>query len=157
MPILFLFFWIVLNGRMTLEVVALGVFVSVIMSLFAYRIIGASPKTELHVWRKFGTYFIPYVTILVVGVIKANVQMIRLILSPSAKVSPRIVYFESPVKTDFAKMLLTYFIMLTPGTFIFELEDGRFGVHAIEKGLTAGINDSKVARKLKRIEGDIDV
>ena len=156
MPILFLIFWVVLNGRVTVEVVAIGVFVSIIMSLFTYSIIGASPKKELQVWKKYGTYFIPYVAALVVSVIKANFQMIRLILSPSAKVSPKIVYFESPVKTDFARMLLTYSIMLTPGTFIFELEDGRFGVHAIEKGMTEGISDTNVVHKLKKIEGGAD-
>ena len=153
MPVLFLFFWVVLNGRVTVEVVAIGVFVSIIMSLFTYRIIGASPKKELLVWKKYGTYFIPFAATLVVSVIKANFQMIRLILSPQAKVSPQIAYFESPVKTDFAKMLLTYSIMLTPGTFIFELEDGRFGVHAIEKNMTEGINDTNVVRRLRKIEG----
>ena len=157
MPILFLLFWIILNGRVTVEVVAIGVFVSIVMSLFTYRIIGASPKKELLVWKKYGTYFALYVANLVVSVIKANFQMIRLVLSPHAKVSPQIVYFESPVKTDFARLLLTYSIMLTPGTFIFELEDGRFGVHAIEKSMTEGINDTNVVHKLKKIEGDADV
>ena len=156
MPILFLLFWIILNGRVTVEVVAIGVFVSILMSLFSYRIIGASPKKELQVWKKYGTYFIPYVAMLVVSVIMANFQMIRLVLSPRAKISPRIVYFNSPVKTDFAKMLLTYSIMLTPGTFIFELEDGRFGVHAIEKSMARGINDTNVVHKLRKIEGDED-
>ena len=151
-PFLFLLFWVILNGRVTVEVIMIGVFVSILMSLFTYRIIGASPKKELLVWKNYGTYFVPYIVMLVVSVIKANFQMIRLVLSPRAKVSPQIVYFESPVKTDFARMLLTYSIMLTPGTFIFELEDGRFGVHAIEKGMTEGINDTGVVHKLKKIE-----
>ena len=153
MPILFLLFWVVLNGRVTVEVVAIGVFVSIIMSLFAYRAIGASLKNELVVWKKYGLYFIPFIANLITSVIKANFQMIRLILSPQAKVSPQIVYFESPIKTDFAKILLTYSIMLTPGTFIFELEDGRFGVHAIEKNMTEGINDTNVVHKLRKLEG----
>ena len=152
MPILFLFFWVILNGRVTVEVVAIGVFVSLTMSLFTYRIIGVNPKKELQVWKKYGAYFIPYVVTLVVSVVKANFQMIRLVLSPRAKASPQIVYFKSPVKTDFARMLLTYSIMLTPGTFIFELEDGRFGVHAIEKTMTEGINDTNVVHELRNIE-----
>ena len=156
MPILFLFFWVILNGRVTVEVVVIGIFVSIIMSLFTYRVIGTSPKKEFQVWKKYGMYFVPYIVMLVVSVIKANFQMIRLVLSPRAKVSPQIIYYESPVKTDFAKMLLTYSIMLTPGTFIFELEDGRFGVHAIEKSMTEGINDTNVVHKLKNIEEDKD-
>ena len=154
MPILFLVFWIILNGRVTVEVVAIGILVSIVMSLFTYRVIGASPKKELLVWKKYGAYFIPYVVMLVFSVIKANFQMIRLVLSPRAKASPQIVYFNSPVETDFARMLLTYSIMLTPGTFIFELEDGRFGVHAIEKRMTEGINDTNVVYKLRKLEGE---
>ena len=156
LPILFLLFWVVLNGRVTVEVMAIGVFVSVVMSIFTYRVIGANPKNELKVWRKYWAFFVPYTFVLLVDVVKANLQMIRLILSPRAKVSPQIVYFDSPVKTDFARVLLTYSIMLTPGTFIFELEDGRFGVHAIERDMMEGVNETNIVRKLQRIEGEAD-
>ena len=156
LPILFLLFWVFLNGRVTVEVVTIGVFVSFVMSLFMYRIIGANPKKELKVWERYWTFFIPYAFILAVSVIKANLQMIRLILSPRAKVSPQIIYFDSPVKTDFTRMLLTYSIMLTPGTFIFELEDGRFGVHAIVKDMTEGINDTNIVHKLQKLEEGAD-
>ena len=156
MPFLFLLFWIILNGRVTVEILVIGVFVSFIMSLFTYRMIGASPKKEMQIWKKYGAYLIPYVVTLILSVIKANFQMIRLVLSPSAEVSPQIVYFDSPVKTDFSRVLLTYSIMLTPGTFIFELEQGRFGVHAIKKNMTDGINDTNVVQKLKKIEENYD-
>ena len=156
MPLLFLFFWVTLNGRITVEVVAIGVFVSIIMSLFTYRVLGIGPKSEFNIWKNYVTFFIPYVAVLVVSIIKANFLMIRLILSPQGKVSPQIIYFKSPVKTDFSKILLTYSIMLTPGTFIFELEDGCFGVHAIEKNLTVDIDNTNIVHKLQKIEEKSD-
>jgi len=155
-PALFLFFWVTLNGRITVEVVVIGVFVSIVVSLFTYRILGISPKSELNVWKNYLTFFIPYVAALVISIIKANFLMIRLILSPHGKVSPQIIYFKSPVKTDFSKILLTYSIMLTPGTFIFELEDGCFGVHAIQKDMTTDIDNTNIVQKLQKIEEKID-
>jgi len=155
-PVLFLFFWVTLNGRITVEIVVLGVFISIMMSLFTYRILGISPKNELTVWKNYFTFFIPYVAVLVVSIIKANFLMIRLILSPQGNVSPQIIYFNSPVKTGFSRILLTYSIMLTPGTFIFELEEGCFGVHAIQKDMTVDIDKTNIVQKLQKIEEKID-
>jgi multicomponent Na+:H+ antiporter subunit E len=44
-------------------------------------------------------------------------------------------------------------ITLTPGTITIHLEDGKFGIHAIDAPLGEGIEDSGFVRKLKNIEG----
>jgi len=158
MPILFLLFWIVLNSRITLEVVAIGVFISAAMSFFAYRVVGISFKKELRIWKVFGKHIFVYGFMLIVNMIKSNLQMIKIILSPDSGDRPQIVYFEAPVKSDYAKIILMYSIMLTPGTVAFEVEEDRFGIHAINPAMAKGIEDSVFVRKLKKIEGtDEDV
>ncbi|MCL2852808.1 MAG: Na+/H+ antiporter subunit E [Defluviitaleaceae bacterium] len=152
MPVLFLVFWIILNSRVTLEVVAIGVFISALMSLFLYRLVGISFDAEKKVWSKAWPITL-YMALLMIEIIKANVQMIKIILSPKLEIHPQIVYFTSPVKSDFAKVMLTYSIMLTPGTVIFDLEGDRFGIHAIDPAMTESIDDSIFVHKLKNIEG----
>ena len=152
MPVLFLAFWIVLNSRVTLEVAAIGIFISTLMSLFVYRFVGISFDAEKKVWAKTWQLIV-YLALLLREIIKANFQMIRIILSPKLEIHPQIVYFKSPVKSDFAKVMLTYSIMLTPGTVIFELEGDRFGIHAIDPTMADGINESVFVHKLKNIEG----
>jgi len=152
LPLLFLGFWIILNGRIALEVVLLGIFVSAAMSLFTYRLIGFPFTEEKKVWASFGLHLIPYFLLLLKGIVIANFQMIRIILSPRMDIQPQIVYFKSPVKSDFSKILLMYSIQLTPGTVLCELEGDRFGIHAISPAMADGIDNTIFARKLKRIE-----
>jgi len=152
MPILFLLFWIVLNSRVTLEVVLVGIVVSAGMSLFAYRVVGISFKSELKIWAAFGRHIFHYAWMLITNMIKSNVQMIKVILSRDTGERPQIVYFKSPVKADYAKIILMYSIMLTPGTVAFEVEEDRFGIHAINSKMAKDIEKSIFVRKLIKIE-----
>jgi len=123
------------------------------MSFFTYRLIGLSLREEWNVWTRYGVRLISYFALLLRDVVKATLQMIRIVLSPKVEISPQIVYFSSPVKWDFSKVLLLYSIMLTPGTVMFELEENRIGIHAIDPCMAKDIDDSIFVRKLKKIEG----
>ena len=156
MPILFLLFWIVLNSRITLEVVLIGVLVSAAMSLFTYRVIGINYRKELQIWQVLWRHVIVYAAMLIVNMVKSNFAMIKVILSRDTGETPQIVYFKTPVKSDYAKIILMYSIMLTPGTVAFEAEEERFGIHAINSSFAKGIEDSVFVRKLKEIEAKGD-
>ena len=151
LPVLFLAFWIIVNARITLEVLVIGVVISVFMSLFYYRVLGASFAAERRVWAKGGK-LITFALMLVREIIKANVQMIKIILSPKLNIPPQLIYFKSPVKTGFAKVLLTYSIILPPGTIVFHLDQDIVGVHAIDGTLGKDINQSEMVKLIGDIE-----
>ena len=153
MPVLFLLFWIVLNSRITLEVVLIGILVSALMTVFTYRVIGISFKMEMELWRTFGKHVFVYGAMLIWGMIKSNLQMIKIILSKDSGDKAQIIYFKTPVTSDFAKIILMYSIMLTPGTVAFEAEEERFGIHAINEKMGKNIEQSVFVKKLKSIEG----
>lgn len=156
MPVLFFVFWVILNSRITLEVVISGIVVAALIGLLFYRFIGLSPKTEIKALRKAGAIIV-FLGAVVVEVIKANAQMVKILLSPSIKTDPLIKYFDSPVRSDIAKMALACTINLTPGTVLVELDDGRYGVHTIDAKLVDGIESEwKIIKRLKRIEGGHD-
>lgn len=152
MPVLYLAFWLILNARVTVEVIVIGILVSILMSLFTYRLMGLNYAAEKKVWVKIGP-ITAYLIRLVYEVIKANVQMIKIILSPVIDIKPQIIYFDSPVKTDAAKVALSHSITLPPGAIIIELEGDRFGVHAIDASFVQGIRESIFVQELKKIEG----
>lgn len=148
MPVLFLFFWITLNGRITLEVFVLGLFISALISFFTYRMLGISKEKEKVIWHLFGFSLISYLFLLLKNIVVANIAMIKFILSPQKEEKSQIICFESPVTSEFAKVMLTYSIILTPGTVVFDGEDGMFGVHAIDKNAGMNINSSAFVKKL---------
>lgn len=153
MPILFFLFWMALNGRIAADVMVVGVLVSAVMSWFTYRVLGLSFSTEKKMWKKAGAIFI-YLIRLVVEVVKANIQMIYIILCvPNEKLKPQLVYFKSPVRSEIGKVALANSITLTPGTISFQVDDCGFGVHAIDAPLSEGIEDSTFVTQLKNIEG----
>lgn len=154
MPVLFFAFWVILNSRLTLEIVLLGILLSVLMSFFVYRVLGFEFKKEWRVWAQVPRLVL-YLLVLFVEIVKANLLMLRIILSPrmEARIHPRIVYFQSPVKSDFFKILFTYSIMLTPGTILFDLDGERFGGHAINEEAAHSFDDWDLIRRLKNLEG----
>jgi multisubunit Na+/H+ antiporter MnhE subunit len=123
------------------------------MSLFTYKIVGISFRKELRIWKIFGRHVFVYGGMLIGNMILSNLQMIKIILSKNKGDKPRIIYFDTPVSSDFAKIVLMYSIMLTPGTVAFEAEEERFGIHAINEKMGRDIEKSRFVRKLKKIEG----
>jgi len=153
MPIIFLAFWILLNKRVTAEVVITGVIITALISLLFYRFIGLSPVTEKKLILKIFPVII-YVFALIIEMIKANIQMIKIVLSPVIETKPQIKYFDSPVRSDIAKVALSTSINLTPGTILVELKDERFGVHSIDASMLVDIDYKwNLVQKLRKIEG----
>jgi len=155
LPVLFFLFWLILNERFTPEIVVIGILISILVSLLNYRFVGLSFDIEKKIWSKVILIF-SYFIILVVEVFKANIQMIKLILSPTINIKPQIVYFDSPVRSELAMVALANSITLTPGTITVKLDDGKFGIHAIDAPMADGIEDSIFVHRLKNIEGGID-
>lgn len=152
MPVLFLAFWLILNARVTVEVVAVGIVVTLAVSFFTYKLLGLSFAAERKVWAKIGR-IIAYLFVLVIEVVKANLHMIAVILSAVIEIKPQLVYFKSPVRSNAAKVALANSITLTPGTITIKLEDDQYGIHALDAPMGDGIESSVFVEKLKKIEG----
>jgi len=152
LPVLFFLFWLMLNARVTMEIIVVGIVISVLISVLSYRFIGISFSTERKVWFKIFSV-IGYLFVLLFEVIKANVQMIKLVLAPVIDIKPQIIYFDSPLRSEIAQVALANSITLTPGTITVKLEDGKFGVHAIDAPVGENIEDSVFVHRIKKIEG----
>ena len=152
MPVIFFVFWVLLNGRLNSEVILTGVLVTVLISLLFYRFAGLSPVTERKIILKIFS-IIGYILYLVTQMIKANIQIIKIVLSKTIEIRPQIKYFDSPLRSDIAKTALATSIILTPGTIVIELTDERFGVHSIDASMLENIECSLMVKKLRNIEG----
>ena len=152
MPVLFFAFWLILNGRITGEIVVFGAVISALMTVISYRFLGANFSSERKALLKV-FHIIAYLIALVGQVIKANFAMIALVLSSVIEIKPQIIYFNSPVRSKFAKVALANSITLTPGTITVHLEEGKFGIHTIDAPMAVGVENGGFVQKLKKIEG----
>lgn len=153
MPVFLLFFavWMILNGKVTAEICIFGVLISAALFYFMCRYMEYSLKKELLLFRLI-PLFIRYFGVLVKEIVKANVCVLKIILSPELQPEPAFVYFDTDFKTELARVLLANSITLTPGTITVSVEDDRFCVHCLDKELAEGMETSVFVKLLKEME-----
>ncbi len=76
--------------------------------------------------------------------VKANLDVLKLVLSPKLKMRPGIFALETELKTDWEVTLLSNLITLTPGTLVIDVSDDNktLYIHAIDIGDVAEAVDS---------------
>lgn len=153
MPVFLLFFavWMILNGKVTAEICIFGVLISAALFYFMCRYMEYSLKKELLLFR-LTRLFIRYFGVLVKEIVKANVCVLKIILSPELQPEPAFVYFDTDLRTGLARVLLANSITLTPGTITVSVEDDRFCVHCLDKELAEGMETSVFVKLLKEME-----
>lgn len=149
--LLFFAVWVILNGKVTLEICLFGLGISAALFYFICRYMDYSIRSEMLLFRLIPLFF-QYFWVLVQEIVKANVAVFKLIMSPELQPEPAIVYFDTDLKTGLAKVLLANSITLTPGTITVSVEDNRFCVHCLDKELAGGLEDSMFVELLKKIE-----
>lgn len=150
MMLLLFLFWMILNGKVTIELVLVGTAVSAVLAWPAHRILHIAPQAELRMLRRLpGVFF--YLLYLTGQVVRSNLQVIWLILHPNGR-RPKLVWFTPPVKGDLARLVLANSITLTPGTVTVSLGKNAICVYALRPELGIGLKESGFTRRLSRME-----
>ena len=151
MFLLFFAVWMILNGKVTLEICLFGLGISAVLFAFICRYMDYSIRKERLLFRLI-PLFLQYFWVLVKEIVKANVAVLKLIVSPELQPEPAIVYFDTDLKTGLAKVLLANSITLTPGTITVSVEDNRFCVHCLDRELAEGVENSVFVELLEKID-----
>lgn len=146
-----LLFWLIFNGRFTLEILLFGIVICGLLYTFLCCFMGYSPKKDLkaatHIFRA-----LLYVLMLLVEIIKANCVVIKFIYDQKNEPEPVIVHFKKAFKNYFHNEVLGNSITLTPGTITVELDDDEYTVHCLDKDLAADLDSSVFVKQLEKIE-----
>ncbi|MDO4620511.1 MAG: Na+/H+ antiporter subunit E [Lachnospiraceae bacterium] len=148
---LFLILWIILNGRITLEIVLFGIAIAAAGSYATRRILGLPETGEKKILRNL-PLLIEYVGVLIWEIIKASLAVMKLSVSGKQKPDPVIIEFNSGFHTALQNVLLANSITLTPGTFTLFQEDDHFVIHCLRPEYAEGIESSSFVKLLSRIK-----
>ena len=99
---LMLFVWLILNGRVTAEICLFGVGISAALIFFMCRFMDYSLKKEQLLFRLI-PFLIGYFWVLIKEIVKANVCVLKIILSPELQPEPALVYFDTKLKSGVAR------------------------------------------------------
>lgn len=143
--------WVIFNGKLTVEIAVFGILIAAAIEWFMVRYMDYTPKITMGLLRNFFR-IIEYVGVLIVEIAKANVQVMRMILSMKYEVEPQIIHFKTNLTSDAAKVALANSITLTPGTITVAVEDDQYTVLCLDKEFAQGIDDSVFVKLLSKME-----
>ncbi len=128
-----LILWIILSGRFDGFHLAMGLTASALVALVSGDMMFTSrePRRILGLWLRLAGY-IPW---LIYQIFLANLHVMALVFHPRMRdrIDPKIITFDSRLKSDYARMLFANSITLTPGTITVDVTVwGRFSVHCID-------------------------
>lgn len=152
MIIFFFLLWLILNGRVTAELILLGIPISALVLLLANRAVGYTVKTDIRIMRNLPVFFL-YTLNLVAEILKASAAVMGVVLDPSKKPEPVIVEFHSGLKTELQNVLLANSITLTPGTYTLFQEGDHFVVHCLKREYGEGMEESSFVKYLRLLDG----
>ena len=151
MAVLLFLLWIIWNGKVNAEIILFGLALTVLVLLFAVKVLGYSLESERRFWRNF-PLFLRYTGVLLAEILKASRAVALLAFSGREKPEPVIVEFHSGLPSDFQNALLANSITLTPGTFTLIQEGDRFVVHCLRREYAEGIDESVFVELLRKVK-----
>ena len=149
MSILLFLLWLLLNGRVTPEIVAIGAGLTALLMAFMARFLGWSVRRERELFRA-APLFALYLLNLLWETIKAAVTVLAVALTPSQRPEPVLVEFRSGLPREYQNVILANSITLTPGTITVFQEGDRFLVHALRREYAEGLNRSSFVLLLRK-------
>ena len=125
--------WIVFSGRFDGFHITLGLISSAIVAAFSGDLMFTSRESRgiFTLWLRLSTY-IPW---LLYQIFLANLHVMYLVINPlmMERINPKIIRFDSRLKSDYSRMVFANSITLTPGTITVNVNAlGRFSVHCID-------------------------
>lgn len=155
MFLLLLLLWILLNGKLTLEILLIGLVLVWAISAFMYKHLGYVPSDRENVLRKTG-WALLYLVVLCGEVIKSGLTVLKFVTARKVDIQPQIVLFRVPLKTELLKIVMANSITLTPGTVTLHIEDEWFYVHVFDYTLGEELPDNVMLRLLMKMEADME-
>ncbi len=122
--ILLFLVWIGLTNSLDFQELVVGAIVSFAI---AY-LFGSSQKLHL------GAIIIKYMKfapIFIKSLIQSNIEVAKIVLSPSLPINPGIVKLKTTLKNDYDKLLLANAITLTPGTITMDMRGEDIYIHVL--------------------------
>ncbi len=141
--------WLLLSGHFEPLLLILGVLSCLVVVAVAHRMEVIDHESHpIHITPKLPLYWFW----LLRQIVKANLAVTKIILSPRLPISPTVVRVRAGQTSDLAKVIYANSITLTPGTVSINLDDDHIEVHALTTRMAADLQTSEMERRVSRLE-----
>lgn len=142
-------FWLALSGLLKPVILGFGLMSIALVMWLLFRLAKSLGEGS---WVRQIPGVLLYLPWLAWEIVKSNLEVARLILSPAHALSPTIFWLKPQPESDFGKALLANSITLTPGTVTldYDPEEGLL-IHALTRDFAAGTEDGVINQKVAAI------
>lgn len=144
-------FWLLLSGHYTPLLLGLGV-LSCALVVFIARRMDVVDEEGLPL--QIVPRFIAYLPWLLLEILKSNLVMARIVLSPKMSIQPTLGRYPIPFKTDLGRVIYGNSVTLTPGTVTTQIDKDTIEVHVLVGAGFSTDADDPMVRWVRRVEGD---
>lgn len=141
-------FWLILTEKFTLESMLVGLLISFLL----YKV-QSEVFTEGGITVKQVLLGMKFVVLLIAEIIKANIVVAMIILSPSIDVAPEIVKKETTLRSPLLRTILANAITLTPGTMTVDLKGDTLMIHCLNNEYAKSVEFIELEQILVEMEG----
>ena len=141
--------WLLLSGHYVPLLLTFGVLSSILVVWIAARLDVIDHES---VPLQIKLSYVGYLAWLGKEIVKANIDVAKLVLNPALPISPVMIRVPATQSTDVGKVIYANSITLTPGTVSVEVEDDEILVHAITREAADGLASGDMDRRVDDIE-----
>lgn len=142
--------WLLWSGLYKPLLITLGIASSVLVVYIARRMDTIDRES---VPLQLGGAIFSYWFWLLKEIIKSNLQVMRVILSPQLPISPRIVRVQALARGEVGRVIYGNSITLTPGTVTTDIDDeGMVTVHALTEEIARDVEAGEMNRRVAALE-----
>lgn len=145
--------WILMTG-IDIQELIVGLAVSIILSVVLANYINFS--FGLSVVPRAVMFIVLYIPVMIIELIKANIDVAKRVLNPKLPINPGIVKVPTKIKGDAGKLVLCNSITLTPGTISLDADEENVYIHWIDvKGQTPEQHQSEISSSFEKVLGRV--
>lgn len=149
--LLLLSFWLILSPAVSVQSVVIGIIVSILVVLYSQDVVFSEDEVTLYSFGKL-KIFIRYMYTLLVEIFKANIDVAKVVLSPSLPISPSFIKVHVVFNNDFNKVIYANSVTLTPGTLTVDVKGHDYIIHALTDAAAEGMDNSILEQYVKKLE-----
>jgi multicomponent Na+:H+ antiporter subunit E len=136
--IFLLMFWFLLAIKWELQTLAIGSVICLVIVIYNKSTFLSNDDRLMFSVKKF-FYFLHYIARLFVDIVKANIDVALIVLSPKLPISPSVVSVPCTLKKDVSKTIFCNSITLTPGTLTLMIQGQNILVHCLTEEAKQGV------------------
>lgn len=143
--------WILMSGHFEPFLLSMGA-VSILLTVWVSARLGIIDReaVPVHMLPRALTYW-PW---LIKEIVKANIDVAKIIVNPRLPISPVMFRTKATQKTELGHAVYANSITLTPGTISIDLEGDMITVHALTVDGAEGVESGDMDRRCTHLEGE---